>query len=78
MESLGVGRPSTYQSVVQTLRDRAYVGSPGNEKKGQGQSKRKSITGPRISAMRAAGGESEFNATFSCLGNSASSLTRSC
>jgi DNA topoisomerase-1 len=57
LESLGVGRPSTYAGTVQILRDRAYVGTPVKAD-GSGSSKqKKSRTGSSISAQRAAGGE---------------------
>lgn len=58
LEALGVGRPSTYAGIVQTLRDRAYVGSPGTAKDGRRRhSKGQMPTGSAISALRAAGGE---------------------
>lgn len=56
LEAKGVGRPSTYASIVQTLRYRSYVGSPVTSdtgRKGGG----KEVSGPAISAQRAAGGE---------------------
>ncbi len=49
LEALGVGRPSTYASIIQTLRSRAYVTSPDD-------SRGKEATGGLISAQRAAGG----------------------
>ena len=55
LESLGVGRPSTYAGTVQTLRDRAYVGNPTPNKPTRQNGK--VISGPAISAVRAAGGE---------------------
>lgn len=56
LEELGVGRPSTYAGVVQTLRDRAYVGSPVKGES-SGIRRQKVVSGPAISAQRAAGGE---------------------
>jgi DNA topoisomerase-1 len=59
LESLGVGRPSTYAGVIQILRDRAYVGSPvssGDAAPRRGGSA-KVVSGTAISAQRAAGGE---------------------
>lgn len=56
LEAKGVGRPSTYASIVQTLRYRSYIGSPvttGSGRRGGG----KEVSGPAISAKRAAGGE---------------------
>ena len=56
LEALGVGRPSTYASTVKILRDRAYVGSPstsGDPVRGRA----KEVSGPAISAQRAAGGQ---------------------
>ena len=61
LEAKGVGRPSTYASIVQTLRFRSYVGSPttnGSTRKGSG----KEASGTVISAQRAAGGEEFFGA----------------
>ena len=57
LESLGVGRPSTYARVVQILRDRAYVGSPQKPDQAR-RGKQKVLQGSAISANRAAGGES--------------------
>jgi DNA topoisomerase-1 len=54
LESLGVGRPSTYSGIVQILRDRAYVGSPRGDSAPRKSSK--VVSGPAISAQRAAGG----------------------
>lgn len=56
LEALGVGRPSTYASVVQTLRQRAYIGTPlkGDE---SARSKPKAVSGPALIAQRAAGGD---------------------
>jgi DNA topoisomerase-1 len=55
LEALGVGRPSTYASVVATLRNRGYVGSPIKADESSSQPKN-AVTGPAISAQRAAGG----------------------
>ena len=61
LEALGVGRPSTYAGIVQTLRDRAYIGNPSSSASDSGGSYRrvggKTWTGSAISAMRAAGGQ---------------------
>lgn len=73
LEALGVGRPSTYASVVQTLRDRAYVGSPVKDDRGPSKSSR-IVSGPAISAQRAAGGE-EFTGGGSARGPLVPSLT---
>ena len=56
LEALGVGRPSTYASVVQTLRQRAYIGTPlkGDE---SARSKPKALSGAARIAQRAAGGD---------------------
>mmetsp|Transcript_21685 Transcript_21685/g.62198 ORF Transcript_21685/g.62198 Transcript_21685/m.62198 type:complete len:782 (+) Transcript_21685:1-2346(+) len=56
LEALGVGRPSTYASVVQTLRQRAYIGTPlkGDE---SARSKPKAVSGAALIAQRAAGGD---------------------
>ena len=56
LEALGVGRPSTYASVVQTLRQRAYIGTPlkANE---SARSKPKAVSGAARIAQRAAGGD---------------------
>ena len=56
LEALGVGRPSTYASVVQTLRQRAYIGTPlkGDESV---RSKPSAATGAARIAQRAAGGD---------------------
>ena len=53
LESLGVGRPSTYAGTVKILRERAYVGSPSSSQNTRQQSE---VSGPAISAHRAAGG----------------------
>eukprot|EP00957_Ditylum_brightwellii_P042449 3214627-Ditylum_brightwellii.AAC.1 len=65
LESKGVGRPSTYASVIETLRRRAYVGTPstatGKEGGSGGKGKfSKDGGGGMISARRAAGGEGAF------------------
>ena len=60
LEALGVGRPSTYAGIVQTLRDRAYIGNPASANADGGGYRRgsgKTWTGIAISAMRAAGGQ---------------------
>lgn len=60
LEALGVGRPSTYAGIVQTLRDRAYIGNPASANDDSGGYRRgggKTWTGIAISAMRAAGGQ---------------------
>ena len=56
LEALGVGRPSTYASVVQTLRQRAYIGTPlkGDESV---RSKPNAASGAARIAQRAAGGD---------------------
>ncbi len=56
LEALGVGRPSTYASTIQILRDRAYVGSPASSSSPP-RNTRKAASGPAISAVRAAGGD---------------------
>ena len=71
LELLGVGRPSTYASVVQTLRSRAYIGTPAKIDENVRASKlaKKIKSGAAISAIRAAGGEGEKNCmpcTFQC------------
>lgn len=70
LEALGVGRPSTYAGTVKILRDRAYVGSPTSSESASRQSK--TVSGPAISAQRAAGG-AEF--TGSARGPMVPSLT---
>ena len=73
LETLGVGRPSTYAGIVQILRDRAYVGSPAtndSSRRGPG----KVVSGPAISAQRAAGGE-EFTGARNARGPMVPSLT---
>jgi DNA topoisomerase-1 len=58
LETLGVGRPSTYASIVQTLKSRFYVGSSsGNTSRRSGSS----IRGSAISASRAAGGSGNIS-----------------
>ena len=56
LEVLGVGRPSTYAGIVQTLRDRAYIGSPTTKPRAPRRNG-KAVVGAAISAVRAAGGE---------------------
>jgi len=56
LETLGVGRPSTYAGIVQILRDRAYVGNPLKSDQTPSGS-RKALHGGAISAHRAAGGD---------------------
>jgi DNA topoisomerase I len=73
LEALGVGRPSTYAGIVQTLRDRAYVGSPASAN-GSRRSNVKTWTGSAISAMRAAGG-TEFVGNGSARGPLVPSLS---
>lgn len=59
LETLGVGRPSTYAGTVQILRDRAYVGTPVRADGSKGKGREKERKGTSIIAGRAAGG-SEF------------------
>lgn len=54
LESLGVGRPSTYAGIIQILRDRAYVGNPVKDDRRRNS---KVLTGSALAAQRAAGGE---------------------
>jgi len=56
LEALGVGRPSTYASVVQTLRQRAYIGTPLKADE-SARSKPKAVSGAARIAQRAAGGD---------------------
>lgn len=73
LEAKGVGRPSTYASIVQTLRYRAYIGSPvvsDSNRRGGG----KELSGPAISAQRAAGGE-EFTGAQNARGPLVPSLS---
>jgi len=70
LESLGVGRPSTYAGTVKILRDRAYVGSPNENASRSG----KAAVGPAISAQRAAGGET-FTGSLSARGPMVPSLS---
>ncbi len=72
LEALGVGRPSTYAGTVQILRDRAYVGSPASGESGPTRST--TVSGPAISAQRAAGGE-EFTGSRTARGPLVPSLT---
>jgi DNA topoisomerase-1 len=60
LESLGVGRPSTYASVIQLLRDRAYVMSKTPFGEAYQPPRHMSIAAGSISAVRAAGGEVVF------------------
>ena len=73
LEAKGVGRPSTYASIVQTLRYRSYIGSPitGDFARRGG---RKELSGPAISAQRAAGGE-EFTGAQNARGPLVPSLS---
>lgn len=73
LETLGVGRPSTYAGTVQILRDRAYVGSPVNSDSARAGAT-KVVSGPAISAQRAAGGE-EFTGSRNARGPMVPSLT---
>ncbi|KAL3916329.1 MAG: hypothetical protein SGILL_005227, partial [Bacillariaceae sp.] len=73
LEALGVGRPSTYAGTVQILRDRSYVGSPVTSDSGRRGHPRE-VSGPAISAQRAAGGE-EFTGSRSARGPMVPSLT---
>jgi DNA topoisomerase I len=73
LETLGVGRPSTYAGTVQILRDRAYVGSPGTSDH-QRTGSVTEVSGPAISAQRAAGGE-EFTGRRNPRGPMVPSLT---
>lgn len=74
LETLGVGRPSTYAGTVQILRDRAYVGSPVSGDNARGSGAGKAVSGPAISAQRAAGGE-EFTGARSARGPMVPSLS---
>jgi DNA topoisomerase-1 len=74
LEALGVGRPSTYAGVVQILRDRAYVGSPPAGSQDSKRGKPKTVSGPAISAQRAAGGE-EFTGASNARGPMVPSLS---
>ena len=56
LETLGVGRPSTYASVVQTLRQRAYIGTPIKADE-MVRSKGKAASGAALIAQRVAGGD---------------------
>jgi len=56
LETLGVGRPSTYASVVQTLRQRAYIGTPIKADEVV-RSKGKAASGAARIAQRVAGGD---------------------
>ncbi len=73
LEQKGVGRPSTYASIVQTLRYRSYIGSPvvsDTSRRGGG----KELSGPAISAQRAAGGD-EFTGAQNARGPLVPSLS---
>lgn len=74
LEALGVGRPSTYAGTVQILRDRAYVGSPVQNDSERGRANQKKVSGPAISAQRAAGG-AEFTGAKNARGPMVPSLT---
>ena len=74
LEALGVGRPSTYAGTVQILRDRAYVGSPARNDNVARPGSARAVSGPAISAQRAAGGE-EFTGSRSARGPMVPSLT---
>jgi DNA topoisomerase-1 len=76
LEALGVGRPSTYAGVIQTLRDRAYVGSPigSGDAAPRSRGSAKVVSGPAISAQRAAGGE-EFTGAGNARGPLVPSLS---
>lgn len=73
LETLGVGRPSTFASTVQILRDRSYVGSPVTSDSTR-RTSTKEVSGPAISAQRAAGGE-EFSGSRDARGAMVPSLT---
>lgn len=63
LEALGVGRPSTYASIVQILRDRAYVGSlqsSSSSSSFKGNQNRAPKAGS-IMARRAAGGNDSLS-----------------
>lgn len=76
LEALGVGRPSTYAGVIQTLRDRAYVGSPvgSGDAAPRRSGSAKVVSGAAISAQRAAGGE-EFTGAGNARGPLVPSLS---
>ena len=57
LETLGVGRPSTYASIIQTLKSRFYVASDNG---GKSRPNGFSIRGSAISAARAAGGSGKI------------------
>ena len=57
LEALGVGRPSTYAAVIQTLRQRAYVGTPLKADENARASSKVQATGSAKIAQRAAGGD---------------------
>lgn len=63
LERVGVGRPSTYASVITTLRERSYIGTPvgagGETAISRGRKSIKKNKG-NISARRAAGGDGEL------------------
>jgi DNA topoisomerase-1 len=56
LEMLGVGRPSTYASIVQTLKSRFYVGTAVDSESYSSRRSALPIRGSAISASRAAGG----------------------
>jgi DNA topoisomerase I len=64
LEALGVGRPSTYATIIKVLRDRAYVGNPiqintsSFKQTSRRRGKAPVVCGPSISSHRAAGGDS--------------------
>ena len=55
LERVGVGRPSTYSSIISNLRSRSYVGRPSTRTLPSGK-QQIAARGSRISAQRAAGG----------------------
>lgn len=56
LEELGVGRPSTYASTIQILRDRAYVVSPNTNNNRRSSSSTAERKGSALVAQRAATG----------------------
>jgi DNA topoisomerase-1 len=62
LEALGVGRPSTYASIVQILRDRAYVGSlQSSSSSSFKNNENKKPKAGNLIARRAAGGDDSLS-----------------